>query len=282
MKIVFCGTPDFSVPPLKALLDCKEQQVLAVITQPDKPAGRSMKLQASPVKVLAESVHLPVHQPTLSREIKPIMDLYKPDVVIVVAYGKLLKADLIHTYTCINIHSSLLPKYRGASPIQAAILNGETETGVTIMLLDEKMDEGDILKQARVAIAADQTGGELHDVLAPLGAKLLLETLVDIQSKGIDTLRKPQIHAQARYCAKINNSVAEIDWKKTPTEIHNHIRGFSPWPGAFTIKDSIRVKVLRSALKDGQVKILEVQPAGKSVMGYEAYLRGGYPALTGY
>lgn len=237
-------------------------------------------MQASPIKELAQSVGLAVEQPILSREIQAAMVGYQPDMAVVAAYGKIFRADLVNAYPFLNVHASLLPKYRGASPIQSAILNGDQETGVSIMLLSPGMDEGDILAQARCPIGLDQTAGDLQAELAQRGASLLIETLAEIETQGMAALRQPQDHAQARYCPKINSAAAEIPWNKTPAEIHNHIRAFSPWPGAYTFKQDLRIKILRSALKNGQLKILEVQPAGKSVMGYEAYLRGGYPALV--
>ncbi len=280
MKLAFCGTPDFAVPTLQRLASSPEHHLLGVICQPDRPGGRGMKVQAPPVKIEALRLGLPVEQPARSADILSILERWQPDALVVVAYGKLFRPEVIHRWPCLNVHASLLPKYRGAAPIQNALLNGEPETGVTIMLLAEQMDVGDMLMQGSVDIAPDETAGELHDRLAPLGAELLLKTLAEIQAHGMDRLKIAQNHSCASYCKKIEKQAAQIDWSQTPPQIHNHVRAYTPWPGAFTVKDGVRVKVLKTRVADGRLQILEVQPEGKKAMCYEDYLRGGYPALT--
>jgi methionyl-tRNA formyltransferase len=234
MKIVFMGTAELSCASLEKLAG--KFSVTAVVTQPDKPKGREMKLQFSPVKILAEKLKLSVLQPTKTRDEKFISELreLKPDLIVVVAYGQILPQAVLDLpkFGCLNIHTSLLPKYRGASPIQSAILNGETETGVTIMKMDAGLDTGEIVAQARTPILPEDNSQMLHDRLARRGAELLVETIPDYVAGKI--LPKPQPDEGVSYAAKIKREDGKIDWNLSAQEILNRLRAFTPWPGVFT------------------------------------------------
>jgi methionyl-tRNA formyltransferase len=234
MKIVFMGTAELSCASLEKLAE--KLSVIAVVTQPDKPKGRELKLQFSPVKILAEKLKLPVLQPAKARGKKFISELreLKSDLIIVVAYGQILPQSILDLpkFGCVNVHTSLLPKYRGASPIQSAILNGETETGVTIMKMDAGLDTGEIISQARTPILPEDDSQTLHDRLAQLGAELLAETIPDYVAGKI--LPKPQPAEGASYAAKIKKEDGKIDWNEPAEKILNRLRAFTPWPGIFT------------------------------------------------
>ncbi len=239
MKIIFAGTPSFALPCLNALLDSKHQLV-AVYTQPDRPAGRGQKLQASPVKEWALSHHLPVRQPLHFKEQKSIDELasFTPDVMVVIAYGLILPQSVLHLprFGCINVHASLLPRWRGASPIQQAILHGDEHTGVTIMQMEQGLDTGPILQKVTCQIG-QQTAGELHDCLADLAISPLLKTLDDL-SNG-ETKPEVQNENLATYAPKILKNDALINWQQPAEIIARQIRAFHPWPIAHTkINDS--------------------------------------------
>lgn len=235
MKIVFMGTPDFAVPCLKQLL-ADQQQVVAVFTQPDKPKGRHYTLTPPPVKLLAQEHGIPVFQPTTLRDgtAYATLQALQPDLIVVVAYGKILPQEILDLpqYGSINIHASLLPKLRGAAPIQWAILNGESETGVTAMQMDAGMDTGDILLQENLSIGENETAGELFGRLSALGAKALQCTLERLK-RGTLT-RSPQDNARATTAPILSKAVSPIDWTRSAQDIHNQIRGLSPWPVATT------------------------------------------------
>lgn len=229
------GTPDFSVPVLESLVSSRHQ-VVAVVTQPDKPKGRGNGIAMSPVKETALKHGLEVFQPVRAREeafIQKMREL-KPDVMVVVAFGQILSKELLDVpfYGCVNIHASLLPKYRGASPIQWAVINGDAQAGVTTMMMDEGMDTGDMLEKRAVCLDKKETGGSLFGRLSLLGGELILSTL-DKLEKG--TLRRiPQNHEEATYVKKIPKSLGEIDWSMDAAAIERLIRGLSPWPSAYT------------------------------------------------
>jgi methionyl-tRNA formyltransferase len=234
MKIVFMGTAELSCASLEKLAG--KFCVIAVVTQPDKPKGRELKLQFSPVKILAEKLKLPVLQPAKARDEKFISELrdLKPDLIVVVAYGQILPQVILDLpkFGCVNVHTSLLPKYRGASPIQSAILNGETETGVTIMKMDAGLDTGEIISQARTPVLPEDNSQTLHDRLAQLGAELLVETIPDYVAGKIQSKAQPA--EGASYAAKIKKEDGKIDWNEPAEKILNRLRAFTPWPGAFT------------------------------------------------
>jgi methionyl-tRNA formyltransferase len=229
------GTPRFALPSLQILIE-REETVIGVVTQPDRPSGRGQKVVMPPVKELAKRHNLPFYQPLKIREqhfIQQVQAL-SPDLIVVVAFGQILPRALldIPPHGCINVHASLLPAYRGAAPINWALINGETVTGVTIIILDEGMDTGDILLQQPVAILPDDTSATLHDRLAESGAVLLGEALDELRSNGWK--RIPQDHTQATYAPLMKKEDGCIAWSKSAREIHHQIRGMNPWPGCFT------------------------------------------------
>lgn len=252
LRIVFMGTPEFAVPSLKALTELGEN-VVAIVTQPDKPKGRGKHLTPPPVKEFALKYNIPVLQSEKIRDqaaITGIRDL-KPDIIVVIAYGKILpKAVLdIPLIGCINVHASLLPKYRGAAPINWAIINGEKETGVTTMLLDEGMDTGDMLLTERLEIGDDDTASSLHDRLKYVGADLLIKTIKGIKSETIRPI--PQDDSQATYAPMLKKEDGRIDWTMKAEEIRNFIRGLNPWPGAYTRWDGKQIKIFKAEVETG-------------------------------
>ncbi len=305
MKIVYMGTPDFAVLPLKALID-KGYDVAGVFTQPDKPVGRKAILTPPPVKTLAIENNIPVFQPASLKngEGVKILEELKPDVVIVVAYGKILPKDFLDypEYGCINIHGSLLPKYRGAAPIQRCVLDGEKYAGVTSMQMDVGLDTGDMLLKTVTEIGENETAGELFDRLAVMGADLLIETLVALK-KG-ELKPEKQNDAESTYAAMLDKTMSPVDWSKTAREVHNHIRGLDPWPVAQTVLEGKNLKLFSSELINnegaglpGSVKITkkgllvycgdgnpvfikEVQYEGKKRMSAADFFRG-HPVADG-
>jgi methionyl-tRNA formyltransferase len=286
MKTIFMGTPVFAAESLKAVLS--RHEVLAVFTQPDRPAGRGHRLQASPVKELAAAHGIPVFQPPTLRlsEAKDIREELKnfgADIFVVAAYGLLLPKGVLAMPPkgCINVHASLLPKYRGASPIHSAILNGDTETGITIMHMDVQMDTGDIVLQKKLALNESEHFPQLHDRMAALGGEALLEAM-DLIESGAAT-RTPQNHALATHCAMIKKTDGEINWNDSTEKILNKIRAFDPWPGCYTTLFNQPLKIWQAnttgggiAVKtgDGEIFITELQAAGKKRMPASAFLLG--------
>ena len=246
MRVLFMGTPDFAVASLDALLK-SEYEVCAVFSQPDKPKGRGHKLQPTPTKELAEQYRVPVYQPATLRDAavqKQIREL-SPSLIVVVAYGKLLPKEVLEIprLGCINVHGSLLPKYRGAAPIQWAVLRGEKRTGVTTMHMAEGLDSGDIILTAETEIGEAETSGELFERLKALGAELLLKTLRQIQAGTAP--RIPQNDADATLAPMLKKEMAEIDWTKSAGEVVNLVRGMNPWPCAFTKFESKKLKIFK-------------------------------------
>lgn len=296
MKIVFMGTPEFAVPSLQSLLD-EGHEVLAAYTQPDKPKGRGYKLAPPPVKELALLHHIPVYQPlTLKNgEAAEKIKSLAPDCIVVVAYGKILpKAVLdIPKYGCVNVHASLLPKYRGAGPIQWSVINGEKETGVTTMYMAEGIDTGDMILQEKTSISPDETAGELHDRLSVLGGGLIAETLRQIESGKAP--RIPQNDGESCYAPMLDKALSGLDFEKAAKEVHCKIMGLSPWPAATAVLDQKLLKIHRSRLhpevkgecgeivdenkfivacRDGGVELLTVQLEGGKKMNSSDFLRG--------
>ena len=300
MRIVFMGTPDFASASLKKLID-EKFDVVGVFTQPDKPKGRGMELCASPVKELALENGLPVFQPVKMRDGTALAQIkaLEPDILVVVAYGRILPDDILAVpkYGAINVHGSLLPKYRGAAPIQWAVLNGDKVTGVTTMYLASEMDTGDIIYTAETEISEYETSGELFDRLKDMGAELLVKTLRDIDAGTAP--RAPQDHSKASYVTMLDKSICPIDWNKTPREVLKHIYGLQPWPVATMELEGKTVRVFAAKYTDGKTEkvpgavvstdkggleiacaggetllITELQAPGKKRMGAEDYLRG--------
>jgi methionyl-tRNA formyltransferase len=236
MRILFCGTPHFAVPTLIHLLAQPDIEIAAVITQPDRPRGRGQQISASPVKNAAVAAGLPVHQPEKIRspEAQDLLKQLAPDCIVIIAYGQIIPARLldIPKLGWINLHASLLPKYRGAAPINWAIARGETETGLTTMRIDAGMDTGDMLLQENIDIAPEETAPELAESMAEAGAPLILETLRGIAAGELHP--RPQNNDDATYAPLLKKEDGRIDWNRPAQEIYNRMRGFAPWPGAYT------------------------------------------------
>ncbi|MEK6600085.1 MAG: methionyl-tRNA formyltransferase [Deltaproteobacteria bacterium] len=252
LRIVFMGTPEFAVPSLRALIGIGEN-VIAIVTQPDKPRGRGKKLTPPPVREAALKHNIPVFQPEKIKDETFITAIrnFSPDVIAVVAYGKILPKTIldIPPKGCINVHASLLPKYRGAAPINWAIINGEKETGITTMLLDEGMDTGDMLLTEKVEIRDDDTASSLYDRLKYIGADLLIKTIKGIKSETIRPI--PQDDSQATYAPMLKKEDGRIDWTMKAEEIKNLIRGSNPWPGAYTRWDGKQIKIFKAEVEAG-------------------------------
>ena len=284
MRILFIGTAELACPCLEAIHRLTGHELIGVITQPDKPQGRSLQLAPPPVKLAAVKLGLPVWQPVKIRAAVEEIRARQPDLVVVVAYGQILPKALLEIPPrgCINVHTSLLPRWRGASPIQSALLAGDRETGVTIMFMDEQLDHGDIILQRATPIHPDETGATLHDRLATLGADLLAETLT-----LADWPRRQQDETQVTHARKFAKADGRIDWTKSAVEIDRQVRAFNPWPGAFTDRDGALLKIWKVELVPvpasgvdilntgaGALRLLEVQPAGGKRMSFAAYARG--------
>ncbi len=292
MKIVFFGSPDSAVHSLRKICE-SNHRVELVITQPDKPAGRGKEIASSPVKRFARSLNIPVHQPLKIRKDPETLEKIKeidPDINVIVAYGQIIPSSIIYQPRCnsINLHFSLLPKYRGASPVHWSILNGETTSGVTIFELNEKMDEGDILAQRKLTISPTEYAHELEARMARIGAELLCETIDEIET--VPHIK--QDHSQATYAPLLKKEDGKIDWTKRADEIDRKIRAFTPWPSAFTYFGQKRIKIIQGEVQNersghlapGEVSdvnkagilvncgqnslylIKELQPEGKKIM----------------
>ena len=252
MRVIFMGTPDFAVPSLQALLD-HGYEVCAVYTQPDKPKGRGHKLQPPPVKELALAREIPVLQPATLRsgEVQEEIRQWNADVIVVVAYGKILpKAVLdIPRLGCVNVHGSLLPKYRGAAPIQWTVLNGDKTAGVTTMFMGEGMDTGDMLLKTETAVGEEETSGQLFDRLKDLGADLLIQTLERLEQGTLTPI--PQNEAEATRAPMLTKDLSLVDWTKPAQQVHDLIRGLNPWPSAVSYLDGKKLKLHASRVREG-------------------------------
>ena len=300
IRIVYMGTPDIAAVILKRLIREPYKVVLAV-TQPDRPKGRGKELAKSPVKLVAEEAGIPVFQPLKLRDPEAVRTVAKakPDMIVVAAFGQILPKEVLDLpkYGCINVHASLLPAYRGAAPIQWAIIDGQRETGITIMKMDEGLDTGDILLQKSIEIASDETGGTLHDRLADLGAEALCEAIPGV----LDGTLKPVAQGEMTtpYAKQLTKDMGRLDFTKPAEVLARMIRGFDPWPGTFTDLDGKFLKIQKaepvilkdSGLKPGTItditkksftyvttvgglRVLELQPEGKRRMTTEEFLRG--------
>ncbi|MEB3101239.1 methionyl-tRNA formyltransferase [Ferviditalea candida] len=313
MNIVFMGTPDFAVSPLRALLEAG-YSIKGVVTQPDRPKGRKQILTPPPVKAEAEKHGLRILQPQKLRDPESVAELasLQPDLIVTAAYGQLLPKAVLDMpkYGCINIHASLLPRYRGGAPIHYAVMNGEAVTGVTIMYMAEGLDTGDMISRVEVPILDSDTTGTMHDKLSEAGAQLLIQTLPGMLDGSIRAI--PQNHEQATYARNITRADEKIDWSRSSLEIYNQVRGLCPWPGAYTIWNGEVMKVwacrnpklderesdvqipaasrglqtapgtvlemnekgIRVATGSGSVRLTEIQPAGKKKMTVGEFARG--------
>lgn len=307
MKVIFMGTPDFSVGTLEALIEAGHEVAL-VVTQPDKPKGRGDKMQYTPVKEVAVAHNIPVYQPKRIREPECIEELrkYNADIMVVIAFGQILPKEILEMtpYGCVNVHASLLPSYRGAAPIQWAVINGEKVSGVTTMQMNEGLDTGDMLLKVEIPLDEKETGGSLHDKLAEAGARLCVETL-DALKAGTVTPEK-QGDSPTAYAKMLDKHMGKIDWKMSAKEIERLIRGLNPWPSAYTRwnENDKGMKIWEAEVAEGQtdkaagtvvevakdgffvqtgdglLKITALQIPGKKRMDAAAFLRG-YQMETG-
>lgn len=299
MKVVFMGTPDFSVPTLEEIIKAGHE-VVGVVTQPDRPRGRGKSVASPPVKVKASEYHIPVFQPAKVREESFISTLagLDPEIIVVVAFGQILPKEVLDLpkYGCINVHASLLPRYRGAAPIQWSIINGEKTTGITTMYMDVGLDTGDMLLQEEVTIDKEETGGSLHDKLSQVGGRLLVETLKRIKEGTV--IRIKQDDSKSNYAKILDKKTGWIDFNKSASEIERLIRGLNPWPSAYTSLDGKTLKIWKAEVleenssgrpgeiihltreqiivntKSGVLSILELQLEGKKRMKTDEFLRG--------
>jgi methionyl-tRNA formyltransferase len=309
MRILFIGTGAIGLPTLRMLHDWRDHELVGVVTQPDKPAGRDQKLTPPPIKKAIQQLSiagatsesklgLPVLQPTRikSRESVDALRLLSPDVIVVMAYGQILPRDVLEipTVACLNLHASLLPRWRGAAPIQAAIAAGDGETGITVMYMDEGLDTGDVLFRRKIAIAPNETGGSLHDRMAQIAPEALAEAIL-LLGKG-NAPRLPQNNQSATYAPKLEREHGRIDWTEPAAVIERKIRAFDPWPGAFIEIDRLRLKIFGATIVDrkggkpgeiwrhenelivaageGALSLAEVQLEGKRRMSAAEFLRG--------
>ncbi|MEC4891205.1 MAG: methionyl-tRNA formyltransferase [Nitrospira sp.] len=303
MRIVFMGTPEFAVPSLEALL-ASDDQVVGIVTQPDRPKGRGQVLTPSPIKVIAQREHLPLLQPLKIKapEFLEALAAWKPDLIAVTAFGRILPGSVLTLppMGCVNVHGSLLPKYRGAAPVQWAVINGERETGITTMLMDEGMDTGAMLLQESLAIDPDDTAGTIAPRLAAIGGRLLVETIRQLKAGTITPL--PQDHSRATMAPILKKEDGLIDWTMSASQLSNRVRGLSPWPGAYTFLDGERwmiwkashramdkqgapgtivgvtKQVIQVATGEGVLEVTEVQPANSKRLTVAQFLAGHHVA----
>ncbi|MDF2541783.1 MAG: fmt [Herbinix sp.] len=299
MKILYMGTPELAANILQRLIE-SEHEIIGVVTQPDKEKGRGKNVSCSPVKEVALQNEIPIYQPVKVREagfVQMVREM-APEAIVVAAFGQILSKDLleISPYGCINVHASLLPKYRGAAPIQYAVINGEKETGITIMYMDVTIDSGDIILQSKISLDPEETGGSLYDKLTCLGADLLLEALKKIEDGS--AIRTPQDHAQATFVKTIDKTMGNINFTMPAEQIERLIRGLNPWPSAYTMLEGKTLKLWKATVEptsanyspgeiievrkdsfvvmtgDGALVIWELQLEGKKRMTTDAFLRG--------
>ena len=301
MKVIFMGTPEFSVGTLEALIEAGHEVALAV-TQPDKPKGRGGKMQYTPVKEAALKHGIPVFQPKKVREPECVEELkqYNADIIVVIAFGQILPKEILEMtpFGCVNVHASLLPKYRGAAPIQWAVIDGEEVSGVTTMQMDEGLDTGDMLLKTEIRLDEKETGGSLHDKLAAAGAELCVRTLKGLEEKTV--VPKPQGESPTAYARMLDKKLGNIDWSRDAESIERLVRGLNPWPSAYTNWDGKVMKIWEAKAEkreaetggvpgtvisvekdgfcvetgDGVLKVLALQIPGKKRMDADAFLRG--------
>ena len=295
-RVIFMGTPDFAVPCLARLVEISD--VVAVVTQPDKPKGRGQKLLPPPVKAFAQEHGIAVYQPVRVKapDFVDVLRGLAPDLIVVVAFGQILSKEILSLppLGCINVHASLLPRYRGAAPMQWAIMRGEKETGVTTMFMDEGLDTGDMLMRETLPITQAMTAAELHDAMMKLGADVLEKTLFSLSEGTLK--RTPQDETLSTYAPLLDKEVGRIDWKKSAQEIHDLVRGLNSWPGAYTMLEGQKFKIWRTRLAEGtaepgeivsvtkqgllvgtgegRLEILELQAPSKKKMAAGDYVRG--------
>jgi methionyl-tRNA formyltransferase len=298
LRTVFMGTPDFALQTLQGLIDAG-CNLVGVYTQPDRPKGRGKQMAAPPVKILAQKYDIPVYQPLKLRQPEAVVELeaLNPDLIVVVAYGQILPKSVldIPRHGCINVHASLLPRYRGAAPINKAIIDGETTTGITTMYMDVGLDTGDILIKKALSIGPEETAGELHNRLASLGRATMEETLQELCAGTLQ--RQVQDNGLSTYAAMMKKEDGRIDWSRSAAEVHNQVRGLDPWPGAYTVLNGELLKLARTtpettdsgkpgfvvaadkngvriACGRGTLLVKELQLAGRKRLAAAEFLRG--------
>src|SRR4051812_40893646 len=290
MRVLFIGTGEIGVPVLRWLMESREHELVGVVTQPDKPVGREQRIEAPPIKAAMDGPDVPVFQPKRIKDAVEEIRSLNPDVIVVMAYGQILPRTVLEIprIACLNLHASLLPRHRGAAPIQAAIVAGDRETGITVMYMDEGLDTGDVLLEKRIEIAPNETGGSLHDRLAEIAPAALNDALTQLQSES--AARTPQDSPAATYAPKLERADGRIDWSEPAALIERKIRAFDPWPGAFTIlRDDTgrerKLKIFRAHVVnepgplsfpagDSLLALDEVQLEGKRRMSAPEFLRG--------
>jgi len=296
-RIVFMGSPDFSLSTLRGLVNVHDYEVVGVVTQPDRASGRGRGLKSPPVKLLAQELNLPIAQPEKLKmpEVMDQLRAWSPDLIVVAAFGQILKKDVLELprYGCINVHASLLPRWRGAAPINAAILAGDEETGVTIMQMDVGLDTGPMLAKSSIRLTPDDTAGSVLQTLSTLGADLLLETLPDYLSGVLQPV--PQPHEGATYAPMMKKEEGRLNFTNDVNELERRVRAFNPWPGAFMDFDGATLKIHGAHVEQGNAEagqrlivqnqpavgargglliLNEVQPAGKKPMNGKSFLAG--------
>ena len=296
MRVLFIGTGEIGVPVLHSLLTSEEHELIGVVTQPDKPVGRAQRIEAPPIKAAVGDSKVPILQPARIKSVEAVAEIeaFRPDVIVVMAYGQILPRSVLEIprLDCLNLHASLLPRHRGAAPIQAAIVADDRESGITVMYMDEGLDTGDVMLQKRLEIAANETGGSLHDRLAQIAPDALFEALARIKAGSAPRL--PQDSALATYAPKLEREHGRIDWNEPAALIERKIRAFNPWPGSYAIlRDAAgaerKLKVHRATVTDscsaapsnlviptksGALRLEEVQLEGKRRMSAAEFLRG--------
>jgi methionyl-tRNA formyltransferase len=296
MRVLFIGTGEIGAPVLRWLIESPEHELIGVVTQPDKPVGREQRIEAPPIKAALAGNDVPILQPKRIKSEEAVAEIraLAPDVIVVMAYGQILPRAVLEIprIACLNLHASLLPRHRGAAPIQASIVAGDRETGVAVMYMDEGLDTGDVMLETRIEIAPDETGGSLHDRLAEIAPGALQDALEKLEARTAP--RIPQDSSGATYAPKLEREQGRIDWSEPAALIERKIRAFNPWPGAFTIlRDEAgterKLKVYRASVvdscsadpanlvipvRDGAVKLEEVQLEGKRRMSAAEFLRG--------
>jgi methionyl-tRNA formyltransferase len=297
MRVLFIGTGEIGLPVLRRLAESREQQLVGIVTQPDKPVGREQRIEPPPIKAAMGEGKAPVLQPKRIKEAVAEIRALNPDVIVVMAYGQILPRAILEIpkMACLNLHASLLPRHRGAAPIQAAIVAGDRETGISVMYMDEGLDTGDVLLQKRIEIAPDETGGSLHDRLAQIAPAALSDALAHLANGSAP--RTPQDSSIATYAPKLEREDGRIDWNESADVIERKIRAFDPWPGAFTLlRDQTgrerKLKIFRTRVvteastgllsfpvKDAFLALDEVQLEGKRRMSADEFLRGYHAAV---
>ncbi|MEY2578167.1 MAG: methionyl-tRNA formyltransferase [Verrucomicrobiota bacterium] len=296
MRVLFIGTGEIGAPVLRWLIESPEHELICVVTQPDKPVGREQRIEAPPIKAALAGNDMPIFQPKRIKNEEAVAEIraLTPDVIVVMAYGQILPRAVLEIprIACLNLHASLLPRHRGAAPIQASIVTGDRETGISVMYMDEGLDTGDVMLETRIEIAPDETGGSLHDRLAEIAPGALKDALEKLEAGTAP--RIPQDSSGATYAPKLEREDGRIDWSETAALIERKIRAFNPWPGAFAIlrgeaETERKLKVHRASVvdscsadpanlvipvRDGAVKLEEVQLEGKRRMSAAEFLRG--------